>query len=180
MTFSWQKGVGKNTSRWSYVAKSTAPTLMKQSCPGRLHTIPYDKIIRNCMELSGILTVQDWFPIPCYNVMNNNTQGWILYYQCNEKIVFQSVLTARKQQTSGFRSGQLKLSPNEGKPLKKANRVLPCDLTLRNMEGYQVLLRYYVFVIGIFTTLPSVSRGNTLNWVQAVYIFSRSGSFGKY
>ena len=25
-------------------------------------------------------------------------------------------------------SGQLKLSPNEGKPLKKANRALPCDL----------------------------------------------------
>ena len=40
------------------------------------------------------------------------------------------------------------------------------------MEGYQVLLRYYIFVIGIFTTLPSVSRGNTLTWVQAVYIFS--------
>ena len=45
-------------------------------------------------------------------------------------------------------------------------------LTLRNMQGYQVLLRYHVFVIGIFTTLPSVSRGNTLTWVQAVYIFS--------
>ena len=45
-------------------------------------------------------------------------------------------------------------------------------LTLRNMEGDQVLLRYYVFVIGIFTTLPSISRGKTLNCVQAVYIFS--------
>ena len=123
-------------------------------------------------SLSWAFSKSYWFPIPCYNVMNNNTQGWILYYQCNEKIVFQSVLTARKQQTSGFRSGQLKLSPNEGKPLKKANRVLPCDLTLRNMEGYQVLLRYYVFVIGIFTTFPSVSRGNTLTSVQAVYIFS--------
>ena len=126
------------------------------------------------MELSGILTVQDWFPIPCYNVMNNNTQGWILYYQCNEKIVFQSVLTARKQQTNAFRSGQLKLSANEGKPLKKANRgtALRLTLTLRNMEGDQVLLRHYVFVIGIFTTLPSISRGNTLTCVQAVYIFS--------
>ena len=26
--------------------------------PRKLHTIPYNKIIRNCMELSGILTVQ--------------------------------------------------------------------------------------------------------------------------
>ena len=26
--------------------------------PKKLHTIPYNKIIRNCMELSGILTVQ--------------------------------------------------------------------------------------------------------------------------
>ena len=50
---------------------------------------------------------------------------------------------------------------------------LRCDLfTLRNMEGDQVLLRYYVFVTGIFTTLPSISRGNTLTCVQAVYIFS--------
>ena len=40
------------------------------------------------------------------------------------------------------------------------------------MEGNQVLLRYYVFVTGIFTTLPSISRGNTLTCVQAVYIFS--------
>ena len=31
MTFSWQKGVGKNTSRWSYVTKSAAPKLMKKS-----------------------------------------------------------------------------------------------------------------------------------------------------
>ena len=123
-------------------------------------------------SLSGAFSRSYWLPIPCYNVMNNNTQGWILYYQCNEKIVFQSVLTARKQQTNAFRSGQLKLSPNEGKPLKKANRGTALRLTLRNMEGYQVILRYYVFVIGIFTTLPSVSRGNTLTCVQAVYIFS--------
>ena len=54
----------------------------------------------------------------------------------------------------------------------KANRGTALRLTLRNMEGYQVLLRYYVFVIGIFTTLPSVSRGNTLTCVQAVHIFS--------
>ena len=31
MTFSWQKGVGKNTSRWSYVTKSAAPKLIKKS-----------------------------------------------------------------------------------------------------------------------------------------------------
>ena len=31
MTFSWQKGVGKNTSHWSYVTKSAAPKLMKKS-----------------------------------------------------------------------------------------------------------------------------------------------------
>ena len=31
MTFSWQKGVGKNTSRWSYVTKSAAPKLLKKS-----------------------------------------------------------------------------------------------------------------------------------------------------
>ena len=105
-----------------------------------------------------------------------------LYYQCNEKIVFQSVLTARKQQTNAFRSGQLKLSANEGKPLKKANRgtALRLTLTLRNMEGDQVLLRYYVFVIGIFTTLPSISRGNTLTCVQAVYIFSSLAPLEKF
>ena len=31
MTFTWQKSVGKNTSRWSYVTKSAAPKLMKKS-----------------------------------------------------------------------------------------------------------------------------------------------------
>ena len=31
MTFSWQKGVGKNTSRWSYVTKSVTPKLVKKS-----------------------------------------------------------------------------------------------------------------------------------------------------
>ena len=31
MTFSWQKGVGKNTSRWSYVTKSATPKLVKKS-----------------------------------------------------------------------------------------------------------------------------------------------------
>ena len=31
MTFSWQKGVGKNTSRWSYVTKFAAPNLLKKS-----------------------------------------------------------------------------------------------------------------------------------------------------
>ena len=31
MTFSWQKGVGKNTSRSSYVTKSAAPKLIKKS-----------------------------------------------------------------------------------------------------------------------------------------------------
>ena len=31
MTFSWQKGVRKNTSCWSYVTKSAAPKLMKKS-----------------------------------------------------------------------------------------------------------------------------------------------------
>ena len=31
MTFSRQKGVGKNTSRGSYVTKSAAPKLMKKS-----------------------------------------------------------------------------------------------------------------------------------------------------
>ena len=30
----------------------------KEKSPGRLRTIPYNKIIRNCMELSGIFTVQ--------------------------------------------------------------------------------------------------------------------------
>ena len=55
---------------------------------------------------------------------------------------------------------------------RRPNRGNALRLTLRNMEGYQVVLRYYVFVIGIFTTLPSVSRGNTLTCVQAVYIFS--------
>ena len=30
----------------------------EEKSPGRLHTIPYNKIVRNCMELSGILTVQ--------------------------------------------------------------------------------------------------------------------------
>ena len=39
------------------MTKSAAPKLMKTS-PGRLHTIPHNFIIRNCMELSGILTVQ--------------------------------------------------------------------------------------------------------------------------
>ena len=72
--------------------------------------------------------------------MNNNTQGRILYYQCNEKIVFQSVLTARKQQTSGFRSGQLKLSLNEGKTLKKANRALPCDLLYETWKAVKYFL----------------------------------------
>ena len=31
MTFSWQKGVGKNTSRGSYMTKSAAPTLKKKA-----------------------------------------------------------------------------------------------------------------------------------------------------
>ena len=59
MTFPWQKGVGKNTSRWSNVTKSAAPkAINEEKSPRKLHTIPYNKIIRNCMELSGILTVQ--------------------------------------------------------------------------------------------------------------------------
>ena len=30
----------------------------EEKSPRKLHTIPYNKIIRNCMELSGVLTVQ--------------------------------------------------------------------------------------------------------------------------
>ena len=54
VTFFCQKSVGKNTSLGSYVTTPAAPRLR----PKKLHTIPYNKIIRNCMELSGILTVQ--------------------------------------------------------------------------------------------------------------------------
>ena len=31
LTFAWQKSVGKNTSRWSYVTKSATPKLMKKN-----------------------------------------------------------------------------------------------------------------------------------------------------
>lgn len=49
-----QKSVGKNTSQGSYVSTPATPRLTLKN----RHTIPYNKIIRNCMELSGILTVQ--------------------------------------------------------------------------------------------------------------------------
>ena len=31
-------------------------------------------------SLSWACPRSDWFPLPYYNTMNNNTQGWILYY----------------------------------------------------------------------------------------------------
>ncbi|KAM7428098.1 hypothetical protein ABFA07_020888 [Porites harrisoni] len=44
------------------------------------------------------------------------------------------------------------------------------------MEGCQVLLRYYIFVIGMFTTLPSVSRafsqGSINNFVYVNFMIS--------
>ena len=49
-----QKSVEKNTSQGSYLSTSATPRLTLKN----LHTIPYNKIIRNSMELSGILTVQ--------------------------------------------------------------------------------------------------------------------------
>jgi len=57
-----QKSVEKNTSQGSYVSTSATPRLTLKN----LHTIPYNKIIRNCMELSGILTVQALCVFSCH------------------------------------------------------------------------------------------------------------------
>ena len=43
------------------------------------------------------------------------------------------------------------------------------------MEGYAVLFRYYVFVMGIFATFPNSSTGDTLTCVHVVYIFNSLG-----
>ena len=40
------------------MTKSAAPKLNEEKSPGRLHTNSFNKIIRNCVELYGILTVQ--------------------------------------------------------------------------------------------------------------------------
>ena len=45
----------------------------------------------------------------------------------------------------------------------------------KNMEGYPLLLRNYVVVMGIFATFPSVSTGDTPTCVRVVCIFSSLG-----
>ena len=93
--------------------------------------------------------------------------------QCNKKIEFQSVLTARKL-TNAFRPKQLKISSNKGKTVEEG-RGTPLRFPLTKMQGYPVLFRYYVFVMGIFATFPNVSTGDTLTCVHVVYIFNSLG-----
>ena len=46
-----------------------------------------------------------------------------------------------------------------------------CAATYSNkMEGYPLLLRNYVVVMGIFATFPSISTGDTLTCLLVVYI----------
>lgn len=69
-----QKSVEKNTSQGSYVSTSATPRLTLKN----LHTIPYNKIIRNCMELSGILTVQALCVFSCKQNYGKTAKCFIL------------------------------------------------------------------------------------------------------
>ena len=54
--------------------------------------------------------------------------------------------------------------------------VADCAATYsKNMEGYPLLLRNYVVVMGIFATFPSISTGDAPTCVRVVCIFSSLG-----